>query len=284
MHCKDVSVRDVDIPLDTESITSLMEGWEAYVRTEFLVLRNGEDLAVVELHKCPGTELFRKLESFEIVSLPEDTVFYEDPQLDVLNTPALAELQTKFPGKTVVMRGMFSHINFIKDLKPEKLMVVDNVPPSPAKLGVLVNIALASGFVDHPIIKEERIIDMADCVPQVETEAVMFPCRVSGLKADKPFLFLDDAPAVDKEVTLIGCHLSMRIFKSLYDREVPFINVCPADFIDPDVKTIVKCCKIKNGHVIEGNTVKVPWGATVPEVVDAINDLFSRRWRQARSS
>ncbi len=279
MHCKDVSVRDVDITLDVESITALMEGWEAYVRTEFLVLRNGEDLAVVELHKCPGTELFRKLESFEIVSLPDDTVFYEDPQLDVLNTPALAELQTKFPGKTVVMRGMFSHINFIKDLKPEKLMVVDNVPPSPAKLGVLVDIALASGFVDHPIIKEERIIDMADCVPQVETEAVMFPCRVSGLKADKPFLFLDDAPVVDKDVTLIGCHLSMRIFKSLYHREVPFINVCPADFVDPDVKTIVKCCKIKNGHVIEGNTVKVPWGATVPEVVEAINDLFSRRRR-----
>jgi len=272
-----VSLRDVDIPLNAESITELMQGWTAYVRTEFLVLRNGEDLAVVELHKRPGKELFRELESFDIVSLPEDTVFYEDPQLDVLNTPALACLQTRFPGKTVVMRGMFSHINFIKNMKPVRMMVVDNVPPSPAKLGVLVDIALASGFVDHPIVKEERIIDMADCVPQVETEAVMFPCRVSGLKADKPFYFLDDAPEVDKEVTLIGCHLSKRIFDSLYHRDVPFINVCPADFIDPDVKSIVKCCKIKNGHVIEGNTVKVPWGATVPEVVDAINDLFSER-------
>ncbi len=277
MHCKDVSLRDVDIPLTEESIESLMEGWKAYVRTEFLVLRNGNDLAVVKLHKRAGTELFRELESFEIVSLPEDTVFYEDPNLDVLNTPALAELQSKFPGKTVVMRGMFSHINFIKGLKPERLMVVDNVPPSPAKLGVLVDMALSSGFVDHPIVKEERIIDMADCVPQVETEAVMFPCRVSGLKADKPFLFLDDAPKIDKEITLIGCHLSKRIFDSLYHRDVPFINVCPADFIDPDVQSIVKCCKIKNGHVIEGNTAKVPWGATVPEVVEAINDLFSRR-------
>ena len=59
MHCKDVSLRDVDIPLTEESIESLMEGWKAYVRTEFLVLRNGSDLAVVNLHKRAGTELFR---------------------------------------------------------------------------------------------------------------------------------------------------------------------------------------------------------------------------------
>ncbi len=280
MHCKDVSLRDVDIHLDPESISELLRGWKAYVRTEFLVLRNGGDLAVVELHKSGGTELFRDLESFEIVSLPDETIFYEDPDLDVLNTPALARLQARFPGKTIVIRGMFSHINFIKGLRPERLMVVDNVPPSPAKLGVLVDIALSSGFVDLPIVKEERIIDMADRVPEVRTEAVMFPCRVSGLSADRPFLFLDDAPEVEADVTLIGCHLSKRIFESLYHRDVPFINVCPADHVDPDVKTIVKCCKVKEGHVIEGNTVRVPWGATVPEVVEAINDLFSGTGRE----
>lgn len=164
MHCKDVSIRDVDIDLTEESIKSLMEGWRAYVRTEFLVLRNGDRHAVVELHKSSEKGLFRDLESFDIVSLPEDTVFHEDPSLDVLNTPALASVQSMFPGKCVVVRGMFSHINFIKDLVPVRLMVVENVPPTPAKLGVLVDRALASGFIDHPIIKEERIIDMADKV------------------------------------------------------------------------------------------------------------------------
>ena len=275
MHCKDVSMRDVDFEITPESIARMMDGWTAYVRTEFLVLRNGDSYAVVELHKEPGTGLFRKLESYDIVSLPDETVFYEDPELDVLNTPALAELQAKFPGKCVVMRGMFSHINFVKDLVPQRMMVVDNIPPTPAKLGVLVDIALRSGYVDHPILKEERIIDMADKISEVETEAVMFPCRVSHLKADKPYYFLDDAPEVDKEVTLIGCHLSKRIYKSLYGKDVPFINVCPRDFCDPDVKTITKCCKVKNGYELRGNTVCVPWGATVPEVVDAINALFS---------
>ena len=37
MHCKDVSMHDVDIPLDRESISRLMEEWTAYKRTDHLV-------------------------------------------------------------------------------------------------------------------------------------------------------------------------------------------------------------------------------------------------------
>ena len=275
MHCKDVSMHDVDIPLDREHISELMRGWTAYVRTDDLVLRNGDSYAVVRLVKSQEPGLFRKVVDFEILSLPEETVYVEEPDMDVLNTPALAALQARHPGKAVVVRGMFSHINFIKDIEPQRLMVVDNVPPSPAKLGVLVDVALGSGFVDHPIVKEERIIDMAEKVSEVRTGAVMFPCRVSNLHADIPFCFLDDAPEDPGDVTLIGCHLSQRIFRSLYDRDVPFVNVCPADYIEPGVKTIVKCCKVKQGHELDGDVVRVPWGATVPEVVDAINALFS---------
>ncbi len=276
MHCKDVSMRDVDVPLDEDSIGELMGSWTSYVRTDDLVLRNGDDYAVVELLKAPGNGLFRKVVGYRIVSLPGDTVFLDLPDLDVLNTPALAAVQAEYPGKAVVVRGMFSHINYIKDVVPQRLVVVDNVPPSPSKLGVLVRMALASGYVDHPIVPEDRIIDMADRLSEVGTDAVMFPCRVSNLSADIPYYFLDDAPEVDEEVTLIGCHLSKRIYTALYGGDVPFINVCPADYVDPSEKTIVKCCKVKTGHELDGNVVRVPWGATVPEVVEALNDLFGR--------
>ena len=276
MHCKDVSMRDVDVPLDEDSIGDLMGSWTSYVRTDDLVLRNGDDYAVVELLKAPGNGLFRKVVGYRIVSLPGDTVFLDLPDLDVLNTPALAAVQAEHPGKAVVVRGMFSHINYIKDVVPQRLVVVDNVPPSPSKLGMLVRMALASGYVDHPIVPEDRIIDMADKLSEVATDAVMFPCRVSNLSADIPYYFLDDAPEVDDEVTLIGCHLSKRIYTALYGGDVPFINVCPADYVDPSEKTIVKCCKVKTGHELDGNVVRVPWGATVPEVVEALNDLFGR--------
>ena len=275
MHCKDVSLHEVDFPLTEESIDALMDDWRSYVRTEALVLKSGDEYAVVQLEKDSGKGLFRNLKGHEIISLPEDTVYVEDPELDVLNLPAMAELQSEHPGKAVVVRGMFSHISYVKDLEPVRLVVVDNVPPSPSKLGVLTRRALASGFVEHPVVVEERIIDMASRIPEVRTSAVMFPCSVSHLKADIPFYFLDDCPKPSEDVTLIGCHLSRRIYNELYGRDVPFINVCPADYTEPGEKTIVKCCKVKQGHERDGDVVRVPWGATVPEIVDAINDLFS---------
>lgn len=275
MHCKDVSIHEVDVGLDPQSIAGLMDGWRSYVRTEGLVLRHGDEYAVVELHKADGSGLFREVDGYRIVSLPEDTVYVEDPDLDVLNLPAMAAVASRHPGKTVVVRGMFSHISYMSGVEPMRLAVVDSVPPTPAKLGVLVRIALMSGYVEHPVVPELTVIDMADKVGDVRTPGVMFPCRVSNLSADRPYFFLDDAPEPDVPVTLIGCHLSRRIYRDLYGSDVPFISVCPADHIDPSQRTIVKCCKVKSGHEREGNVVRVPWGATVPEVVDALNDLFS---------
>ena len=271
-----MSVRDVDFTLNRENISSVMEKWTAYVRTEFIIFRNKDDLAVVELKKGSGKELFGKLEGFTILSLPEDTVCVEDPMLDVINIPTLARLQKQYPRKTVVVKGMFSHINFVRNVEPRILRVIDDIPPSPSKLGVLTKMALDSGFVGIPIVIEEVNIELANMVADVNTEAVMFPCRVSGLAAEMPVYFLDEAPEIKHDVTLIGCNLSERIFSFLYEKSVPFINICPEDhIIDDGVKTIIKCCKIKDGHVIEGNVAKVPWGATVPEIVAAINDLFS---------
>ncbi len=277
MHCKDVSMRDVDAPLTREGISELMDGWVAYKRTDSLVLHHGNDYAVVRLHKIAGPGLFRKTDGFEILSLPKDTVFVEDPEMDVLNTPAMARLQSEHPGKTVVVRGMFSHISFVHNMHPLTLVVTDSIPPSPSKLAVLVQRALDSGYIDHPILMETRTIDMSERIPDVQTPGVMFPCRVSHLSAEKPFFFLDDASErPDIPVTLIGCHLSRRIYRELYGEDVPFISVCPADFIRPGEKTIVKCCKVKEGHVMTSpDTVQVPWGATVPEIVEAINDLFA---------
>jgi len=273
VHCKDVSVHEVNVPLTADGINRLMNDWTAYIRTEVLILRNGDDFASVLIKGTEGTGLFRSVKGYEILSLPDDTVYVENGTADVINIPTMARLQSENPGKTIVIKGMFSHINLIKDIEWHELTVTDSIPPEPMKLGVLVEIALASGFVNVPVITKNNIIDMADKIPEVDTEAVMFPCKVSGLTADIPVYFLDEHPVLKHDVTLVGCHLSKRIFGELYRRDVKFINVCPADHAGKG-KAIVKCCKIKEGHEIDGDVVKVPWGATVPEVVDAINALF----------
>ena len=275
MHCKDVSVREVDFDLTPDAIASEMDCWTAYVKCEYLILRKGDSFAALRVVKEDGIGLFKKVTDYEILSLPEDTDYVHDETVDVLNIPSLALIQSKHPGRAVVIEGMFSHIVYIKDLEPLILNVVDSIPPSPSKLGVLVRKALDSDFIDLPIIVHEDTVDMCTKVSEVKTEGVMFPCKVSGITTDRPTYFLDSDPELKHEVTLIGCNLSKRIFESLYRFTPKFINVCPADNIKTKGKTIVKCCKVKEGHVIEGDVVKVPWGATVPEIVDAIKDLFS---------
>ena len=275
MHCKDVSVREVDFDLTPEGIASEMDCWKAYAKCEYLVLRKDDSFAVLKVAKENSVGLFKKVTDYEILSLPEGTDYVHNETIDVLNIPSLALIQSEHSGRSVVIEGMFSHIVYIKDLEPLILNVVDSIPPSPSKLGVLVRKALDSDFIDLPIIVHEDTVDMCSKVSEVKTEGVMFPCKVSGITTDRPTYFLDNDPELKHEVTLIGCNLSKRIFESLYRFTPEFINVCPADNIRTKGKTIVKCCKVKEGHVIEGDVVKVPWGTTVPEIVDAIKDLFS---------
>ena len=130
MHCKDVAIREVDAELTEEGIAALMRDWTAYRRAEYLVLRNGDGLAVVRLIRPEGGELFSKVESYEIVSLPEDTVYEEIPDADVLNVPTLARVQMMHPGKSVVVKGMFSHVSFVCGMEPLRLRIVDSIPPA----------------------------------------------------------------------------------------------------------------------------------------------------------
>lgn len=276
MHCKDISVRSVGSELTTENIAALMRGWKAYKRAEFIVLEHEGSFAVLRIHKVMGDGLFGEVSGYEVISLPEDTVYVERPDVDVLNLPSLALLQTEFPDKAVVVKGLFSHISFFKGIVPLRLRVFDSVPPRPSKLGYLVRLALASGYVDLPVVPEYSILDFAEESKKATTEMVMFPCEGSGTVGDRPCCYLDKVPDISgKDITLVGCRLSKRIFGELYGKEVPFIDVCPRDRVAEDnVKTLVKCCRVKQGYEIEGNVAAVPWGVTVPEVVDAIHALF----------
>ena len=78
MHCKSVSVRDVGFQLTEENILNELDGCNSYIGTEYIIFRNGGSLAVVKIKNSDTSKLFSKVESVEIVSLPEDTVYAED--------------------------------------------------------------------------------------------------------------------------------------------------------------------------------------------------------------
>jgi len=276
-HCKDVSFREVDFKLTEESIRSRSKDKYAYTRTDFMILRSGNDTAVIRVRKASGKDLFRRITGIDIISLPEETVFIRDENIDVLNVSELAELVKANGGKTVVVSGMFNHVSFLKAEELLKLRVLDVVPPSPSKLSVLVKKAMSCGLVELPIVTEQVDIDLNEKERSVMTDAVMFPCRASGLRSEKKVYYLDETPDIEGDVTLVGCDLSRRIFRSIYGKDVPSVDMCPKNLVKDDgTTTIIKCCKVKTGHEINGNVAAVPWGATVQDVAGALNALFSR--------
>jgi hypothetical protein len=130
-------------------------------------------------------------------------------------------------------------------------------------------------MVDLPIVPSYQEIDLNRLAEGVTTEGVLFPCLASGLRSQRTMYYLDQVPTIDKEVTLVGCDLSGRIFASLYRRDVPRIDMCPQELAPKDGrKRLVKCCKVRDGFQIKGDLAIVPWGATVQEVADAIKALF----------
>jgi len=170
---------------------------------------------------------------------------------------------------------MFSHVSFLKAERLLDLRVLDVVPPSPSKLSVLVERALSSGLVERPIIPSYVDVDIMEKERMVRTPGVIFPCRASGLSSEKRMFYLDETPTIDVESTLIGCDLSRRIFQHIYRRPIESLDICPQNLAPRDgVPTIVKCCKVKEGCVIEGSVASVPWGATMMDVVQALQALF----------
>jgi hypothetical protein len=276
-HCKDVSLRNVEFSLTAQSIAINIIGKNAYTRTDFMILKHDDEVAVIKVNKDSGKDLFRPISSYELVSLPEDSVFIRDEDIDVLNASQMARKAREHPGKTVVVSGMFNHVSFLQEEKLLDLYVVDVVPPSPSKLSVLVERAFSTGLIELPIVPHYQDIDLNELEKNVETEGVVFPCRASGLKSDRNVYFLDETPVLDEEVTLIGCDLSRRIFNSIYHKEARSFDMCPRNLAQTEGKTLVKCCSVKEGFVIDGDIASVPWGATVLDVVGAINSLFGHR-------
>jgi len=174
----------------------------------------------------------------------------------------------------VAVRGEFGHASFITPSEPLVIRVLDVIPPEPAKLHALASRAL-SVLPDLPAVLRYETIDIRSLASGA-AGPVMLPCRASG--ADVPgAVFLDQAPDGGCS-TLVGCDLSGRIYKEIYGRDVERIEMCPWKLAPRDgVPTLVKCCRVREKHVIDGDIAVVPWGASVSEVAEAARSLIRSR-------
>ncbi len=280
-HCKEVSVKSVDFELTAENIKAFLKGKRAYIRTRYYVFNNGDQWAVALIVRREANEVLQDIASVHILSLPHETSFVGDPNLEVLSASRMGAIREKAGTKCVVVKGKAEHVSFFIEEPPYELLVFDVVPPRPSKLVSLLGHVLETDLQDMYVKFEVQEVDLNSLGAGASAGTVMYPCRASGLTTGRRVLYLDETPALAKEearaITLVGCSLSARIFKAVYGIEPKLVNMCPKDLLgERGVRTpvLVKCCKVREGFETEGNIGLVPWGARAAEVSEALRTIL----------
>src|SRR3972149_3956822 len=212
-----VSVQRVPVPLDEPSIRDYLLGKEAYRWTDYIAL-HGErgQTAVAHVEKVSTTPLFSPITAVEVVALPEACIFMRDPQVDTGNPSAMAAKAAALglsSQATLVVEGLYSHVNFLHHPAPLAIRVVEEIPPEPPKL-----LAMAQQALSYP--------DPSGLAHANPAPALLFPGRASGLEGPGPTFYLDERPP-RQEWLLIGCERSRQIHRHFYGDEPPYIEMWP---------------------------------------------------------
>ena len=273
-----VSVARVDIPLTPAELRRHFMGREAYRRTEFVVARRADEVAVVRVAKKSEADLFSPIVEVEILAGPEDTAYVEAPEIDtgVPTQIARAALDLAPSARCVVVRGRYEHINFILGPAPIPLRVVEVAPPRPPKLIDQVRRVLEVAEDLPPVDLRPEVFDLLDLAARVPAPRYLFPCRGSGAAPlGAEVSYLDERPP-RADWVLVGCARSREIHRHFYGDEPAFVEMCPRELAGTAAApTLTKCCMLEDRVEREGLLVTVPWGATLAEVRQGLSILLA---------
>lgn len=281
---RQVSVQPYAGPMTEAAIHAHLLGREAYRRTNFIVLHRGHveasELAVVAIARTADEPLFSPITAVEVLALPDSCVFAKDPQTDCANRSALAALAHRCgvgADRTLVVWGLYDHINFIHQPDPLVLRIVEVAPPEPAKLFDLVRHVLT--YADLPPIRLElERIEIAELARQHPAAEYLVPCRCGGLDdLGAPVSFLDERPAERRDWVLVGCERSLQFHRHYYGDEPPRVEMCPRRIAGARAEpTMLKCCLLEFDIERDGQVMTVPWGTDLAMVERALHQLTDR--------
>lgn len=273
-----VSVQPYAGQMTEAAIRGHLMGREAYRRTDFVVLRRGDETAVAAITAPDREPLFSPIDSVEILALPGTCVFAEAPDTDPANPSALARKARELglgSGGTLVVRGRYEHVNFIHHPDPLIIRVVEVAPPDPPKLFGLAAHVLSYADLPPVALELERV-DLNDLAAGYSPPAFLVPCRSGGLdRMSAPVHFLDERPE-RRPWTLIGCERSLQFHRHYYGDEPPRIELCPRKLAGGrDAPTLLKCCLLEFGIELDGQVAVVPWGADLKMVEEALRKVVN---------
>ena len=284
-----VSVQPYDGAMTAEGLERHFLGREAYRRTDFVALHDQADptrWAIVAIacaeSQQPNEDLFRRIVDVEVLALPNECEFVQNPATDCANPSALASLARERglgSDKTVVVQGLYDHVNFIHRPDPLVLKVVEVAPPEPPKLYDLLRHVLSYATDLPPIVLELERIEVRALCETVMPTAYLVPCRSGGLDdLPAPVHYLDERPPIREDWTLIGCERSLQFHRHYYGDEPPRVEMCPREIAGQrDELTMLKCCLLEFHTERDGQVSVVPWGADLAMVERALRDLVSEQ-------
>lgn len=274
-----VAVQHVDFALNETELKSFLQEKEAWFETDYVVFRRAKDCAVVELRKEKRNDMFCRITDVGIVSLPDTSHWIEDFTIDTGNPSALAEKARALgitASETLVVSGLYEHVNFIHRPQPTVIDVFDVSPPNPPRLLDMAKRVIANRSFPA-IVLNPRIQSIPEMVPDLHGKPILFPCGISQLKAMVSAAYLDERPN-RQDWVLVGCERSRQIHRHLYGDDPPRIELCPKKlFVADDSPTLMRCCMVTGSFELRGKVAVVPWGADLSVVEDAIRALLNLR-------
>jgi hypothetical protein len=181
----------------------------------------------------------------------------------------------------VIVRGRYGHVNFILDPAPIRVRVLEVVPPWPPKLVDQLTRVLDLAEDLPPVELVPELVDLRDLAGRLPAERYLFPCRAgqAGHDQETPVSYLDEVP--DREPwTLVGCARSRGIHDWFYGGDVPMVDMCPRNLAaasqqEPQGPLITKCCLLEDRVATDGDTVVVPWGASLAQIREGLTQALA---------
>ncbi len=277
-----VAVVHVDSPLDEASLARHFVGREAYRRTRFAVVRNGERTAIIRVRKQSDEPLFAPISEVELLAGADGCAYLHCPDVDTSVPSALATAAvSEAPGvRAVVVQGRYEHVNFIVDPAPLQVTVREVAPPLPPKLLDQAQRILDVTETLPPMQLVPDVVCLPDLAKQRPAERYLVPCRGSGF--DPPgaqTAYLDERPP-QQPWTLVGCERSQQIHEWFYGGRSDQVDICPRARAPIAGPLLTKCCLFEQGIVVDGGQVTVPWGASLGQITEALTAL-AESWEPA---
>lgn len=268
-----VAFTDVNVELNEASLRELLIQRRAYRRTRYIVIRNADAFAIIEITKANETDLFAPITGVHLLAGADETVLVDRSDIDTAVPSQLAQVahELGYKKRGVIVRGRYEHVNFILGSAPQRVHVLDVAPPRPAKLYDQVSRLVDVADDLPPAEFVPQIVELEDLIPTLSADHYLLQCRGGGMDAQGATIsYLDEIPEPDSDWVLLGCARSRQIHDEFYPEISPTlqqIDTCPLTLaqdlpIPPGETRLTKCCLIEEHIETHDDTVIVPWGAS----------------------